>query len=78
MVLCLDGRGEVEYCLDLDHNLGNIRTMPLKEIMEQPRFKQLRQDAELCSSCSSPTMVDLSQVWENPKLLFEPGGLAIG
>ena len=78
MCMSLDGRGNVEYCLDLDHNLANLRETPLKEIMELPRFKQLRQDAELCSSCSSPTMIDMSQVWENPKLLFEQGGIALG
>ena len=26
---------------------------------------------------SSPTMVDLSCVWENPQLVFEQGGIAI-
>jgi len=78
MCMGVDGRGYVEYCLDLDHNLASIREMPLKEIMELPRFKQLRKDAEMCSSCSSPTMIDMSQVWENPKLLFEQGGIALG
>jgi len=78
MCMGLDPRGNIEYCLDLDHNIANIREMPLKEIMELPRFKQLRRDAELCYSCSSPTMIDGSLVWENPKLLFEPGGIAVG
>lgn len=73
----VDARGEIEYCLDLEHNVANLRDLPLAQIMELPRFKQLRRDAELCSSCSSPTMVDISHVWENPKLLFEPGGIAL-
>ena len=77
LAMCVDGRGNVEYCLDLDHPIANIRDMPLKQIMELPRFKELRSAAEHCSSCSSPTMVDLSGVWENPKLVFEPGGIAI-
>jgi hypothetical protein len=43
-----------------------------------PRFKQLRIDAEGCCSCNSPTMVDLSFVWEDPQRIFEPGGIALG
>jgi MoaA/NifB/PqqE/SkfB family radical SAM enzyme len=79
LALCMvDGRGNVEDCLDLDRPIANIRDMPLKEIMELPRFKQLRQDAESCCSCNSPTMVDLSHFWENPQLVFEQGGIAIG
>jgi MoaA/NifB/PqqE/SkfB family radical SAM enzyme len=79
LALCMvDGRGNVEDCLDLDRPIVNIRDMPLKEIMELPRFKQLRQDAESCCSCNSPTMVDLSHFWENPQLVFEQGGIAIG
>ena len=46
--------------------------------MEMPRFKQLRADAEACSSCNSPTMVDLSAFWENPALAMAPGGIALG
>jgi MoaA/NifB/PqqE/SkfB family radical SAM enzyme len=79
LAMCMvDGQGNVEDCLNLDRPIANIRDMPLKEIMELPRFKQLRVDAESCCSCSSPTMVDLSQFWENPKLVFEEGGIAIG
>ena len=72
------GWGNAEYCLDLNEPLGNIRRTPLKEIMELDRFKQLRVDAEKCSSCNSPTMVDLSNLWENPQLIFERGGIAVG
>jgi MoaA/NifB/PqqE/SkfB family radical SAM enzyme len=77
LVMMVDGRGNVENCLNLDEPLANIRDLPLKEILELPRFKQLRVDAEGCSSCSSPTMVDLSCVWENPQLVFEKNGLAL-
>jgi len=78
MAMFVDGRGYVENCLDLDAPLANIRETPLAEIMELPTFKQLRQDAERCSSCSSPTMVDLSHVWQNPLLVFQQGGVALG
>jgi MoaA/NifB/PqqE/SkfB family radical SAM enzyme len=78
LAMSLDGRGYVEDCLNLDSPIANIREMPLKEIMELQRFRQLRRDAEKCSSCNSPTMVDLSQVWENPQLLFQGGGIAVG
>lgn len=79
LAMCMvDGRGNVEDCLNLDRPIANIRDMPLKEIMELPRFKQLRVDAESCCSCNSPTMVDLSQFWENPQLAFQKGGIAIG
>ena len=74
----VDGRGNAEYCLNLDRPIGNIRETPLKEIMAMARFKQLRADAEACSSCNSPTMVDLSKFWENPALALEPGGIALG
>jgi MoaA/NifB/PqqE/SkfB family radical SAM enzyme len=78
LVMSVDGRGNVEDCLDLDTPIGNICDTPLAEIVASARFKELRQDAEACSSCSSPTMVDLSQVWEDPSLLVRQGGLAFG
>ena len=79
LAICmLDGRGYVEDCLNLDSPIANIREMTLREIMELPRFKQLRVDAEACCSCNSPTMVDLSHLWENPQLVFEQGGIALG
>jgi hypothetical protein len=77
-VYCIDGRGYVEDCLNLDRPIANIRDMPLKEILELPRFKQVRLDAENCCSCNSPTMVDLSNLWENPQLIFERGGISVG
>jgi MoaA/NifB/PqqE/SkfB family radical SAM enzyme len=77
LTMFVDGRGYVEDCLNLDRPIANIRETPLKEIMEMPRFRQLRRDAEECSSCNSPTMVDLSHVWENPQLLFEGGGITV-
>ena len=77
LVMFVDGRGYVENCLNLDRPIANIRETPLKQIMELQSFKQLRCDAEQCSSCYSPTMVDLSHVWENPRLVLESGGTAI-
>ena len=78
LVMFVDGWGNAEHCLDLSKPLGNIRTTPLREIMSTPRFKELRVNAERCSSCNSPTMVDLSHVWENPQLVFERGGISLG
>ncbi len=78
LVMFVDGWGNAEYCLNLNKPIANIRKMPLREIMELPRFKQLRVDAERCSSCNSPTMVDLSHIWENPMLAFEQGGIQLG
>jgi MoaA/NifB/PqqE/SkfB family radical SAM enzyme len=78
LCMSVDGLGNVENCLNLDKPIANIREMPLKEIMALPQFKQLRKDAEDCCSCNSPTMVDLSNVWENPNLIFEQGGISIG
>ncbi|GAB4336673.1 MAG: hypothetical protein Kow0099_09730 [Candidatus Abyssubacteria bacterium] len=79
LAMCMiDSRGYVEDCLNLDRPIANIQEMPLKEIMELPRFKQLRIDAERCCSCNSPTMVDLSFVWEEPQRVFEPGGIRLG
>ncbi len=75
--MLVDGRGYIEDCLNLDNPIANIREIPLKDIMELPRFKQLRTDAEKCCSCNSPTMIDLSLVWENPNLLFEKGGISV-
>jgi len=75
---CLDARGNIEDCLNLNRPIANILETPLKKIVERPRFKQLRVDCEDCCSCNSPTMVDLSQVWENPQLLFEKGGIELG
>jgi MoaA/NifB/PqqE/SkfB family radical SAM enzyme len=78
LVMFVDGWGNVEYCLNLDRPIANIRETPLREIMEMERFKQLRAEAEGCCSCNSPTMVDLSKLWENPALAFEEGGIAVG
>jgi MoaA/NifB/PqqE/SkfB family radical SAM enzyme len=78
LAMSVDGRGYVEDCLNLDRPIANIRETPLREIMKLHRFRQLRQDAEECSSCNSPTMVDLSHVWQDPQLVFERGGISIG
>jgi len=77
LVMMVDGRGYVEDCLNLDRPIASIRRTRLKEILALPRFKQLRAEAERCSSCSSPTMVDMSAVWENPGLMLEPGGVSL-
>ncbi len=77
LVMTVDGRGNIEDCLDLNQPIANLRDTPLRSIMNLPRFKALRKDAERCSSCSSPTMVDLSQVWERPWLLVRPDGLSL-
>lgn len=78
LVMFVDGWGNAEYCLNLDRPIANIRNASVAEIMEMPRFKQLRTAAEACSSCNSPTMVDLSAFWENPALALAPGGIALG
>lgn len=78
LAMCVDGRGYVEDCLNLNKPIANIQEMRLKDIMELPRFKQLRVDAENCFSCNSPTMIDLSNVWEDPELIFGPGGISVG
>ena len=78
LAMCVDGRGYFEDCLNLDRPIAKVGDMPLKEVMELPRFKQLRKDAEGCSTCSSPTMVDMSRAWENPQILFAQGGISVG
>lgn len=78
VLYCINGSGDVEDCLNVDVPLGNIADMSLKEILAQPRFSQIRIDAEACCSCNSPTMVDISHVWENPQLIFERGGISVG
>ena len=78
LTMWVDGRGYLENCLNLDEPIANLQDRPLKEIMELPQFKQLRVDAEDCCSCNSPTMIDCSYIWENPALIFERGGIAVG
>jgi len=78
LAMCIDGRGYFVDCLNLDRPIAKVGDMPLKQIMELPRFKQLRVDAERCSTCSSPTMVDMSRAWEDPQLLFAQGGISVG
>jgi len=75
MCMSVDGRGNVEDCLDLDRPIANIRDLPLAKIMELPRFKQLRRDAERCCTCSSPTMIDISHLWESPTIALKEGGI---
>lgn len=77
LVMSVDGQGNVEDCLNLDRPIGNIRESSLAEIMARPRFKELRVDAERCSSCSSPTMVDLSRLWENPGMALLGSGIHV-
>jgi len=77
LAMLVDGRGYIEDCLNLDKPVANITEMPLKEIMELPRFEQIRLDAEKCSSCNSPNMVDLSRVWEDPNILLRAGGISL-
>jgi len=78
LAMCVDGRGYVEDCLDLNNPIANIREMRLQDIFDLDRFKDLRRRAEDCCTCNSPIMVDLSNVWENPQLLFEDGGIQVG
>ncbi len=78
VIMQVDGSGNVEDCLNLERPLGNFTQTPFKEIMESPRLKQMQAEAENCCSCNSPTMVDLSNIWENPRLLIERGGLSAG
>jgi MoaA/NifB/PqqE/SkfB family radical SAM enzyme len=78
LAVCVDGRGYVEDCLDMKHPIGNVREMKLKDIMKLPQYKSLSARAEECCTCNSPTMIDLSNVWENPQILFEDGGIQIG
>lgn len=77
LLLFVDGRGDVEHCLDLSRPLGNIRRQSLRAILDGPRFRPFVREAEGCSSCNSPTMVDLSHLWEDPTLLFAPDGIAL-
>ena len=77
VTMWVDARGYVEDCLNLDKPIANVMEMPLKEIMELPRFKQLRIDAEKCSSCNSPTMVDMSIVWEDPDMVLRKGSVSL-
>lgn len=78
LVMCVDGRGNVEDCLNLNQPIANIKDMKLNEIMNLQRFKELRTAAEKCSSCNSPTMVDISQVWQKPQLVFQRKGIQVG
>lgn len=78
VLMYVDGQGSIEDCLDLSNPIANYRDTPLAEIMALPRFRQLRTDAEHCCSCSSPTMVDLSNAWERPRLVFARGGISLG
>ena len=78
VLYCISGRGDVEDCLNVGRPLANIRETPLRKILELPRFQQIGVDAESCYSCNSPTMVDLSYIWEDPGRAFEPGGIAVG
>ena len=77
VLMYVDGLGNLEHCLDLDNPIANLRKMPLAEILELPRFKQLRLDAEKCSSCNSPTMIDISHTWDHPRIAFSRDGIAL-
>lgn len=77
VVMFVDGRGNLEDCLDLNHPIANIRETSLREAMQLPRFRDLRARAEACSSCNSPTMVELSSLWENPQRAIASGDLGL-
>jgi MoaA/NifB/PqqE/SkfB family radical SAM enzyme len=78
LVMFVDGRGNLEHCLDLTRPLGNLRDAPLADLMASARFRRLRVEAEGCSTCNSPTMVDLSHFWEEPQSIFRQEGIALG
>jgi MoaA/NifB/PqqE/SkfB family radical SAM enzyme len=78
LCMSVDGRGNVEDCLNLHRPLGNVRDSSLADIMAGDRFRELRKACESCCSCNSPTMVDMSHVWEHPNLILAPGGISLG
>jgi len=41
-------------------------------------MKKFLEDAEKCSSCNSPTMIDTSYIWEDLSLLTKSGGISLG
>ncbi|PJB43023.1 MAG: hypothetical protein CO108_10690 [Deltaproteobacteria bacterium CG_4_9_14_3_um_filter_63_12] len=78
LAMMIDGRGNVEDCLQLNTPIANIRNTSVKDILQLQRFRELRKAAESCSTCSSPTMVDMSHVWENPRLMLQRDGVVLG
>ena len=56
--------GEVVNCLDRASNLGNVREQSLAEILENPRYKELKSKAIDCNHCNNPNVVESSFIWE--------------
>ncbi|MFC1474764.1 radical SAM protein [bacterium] len=66
MFLRVMANGDVEDCLRVGDPIANLRTTPLAEILESDRLKKLQEEAEKCSICSSPTIIDYSRYWNKP------------
>ncbi len=77
VVMFVDGRGNLENCLNLNHPLAKLRDTSLCEAMQLPQFSELRTRAEACSSCNSPTMVELSSLWEDPQRAIASGDIGL-
>jgi MoaA/NifB/PqqE/SkfB family radical SAM enzyme len=70
--------GDIENCLELDRPIANLRDISVIDALELPRMKKFLEDAEKCSSCNSPTMIDTSYIWEDLSLLTKSGGISLG
>jgi len=71
--------GDAEDCLRVGNPMGNVRTGPLRDLLESDRMERLKKEAEKCWLCSSPTMIDYSRYWDRPsELLFADSPLTGG
>jgi polyhydroxyalkanoate synthesis regulator phasin len=61
----------------LDVKLLEQRLLDMFTSVADQTSIQLREWAEKCCTCNSPTMVDLSNIWEDPSILFESQGISL-
>ena len=70
--------GDIENCLQIDKPIANLRQTSVSEVLQLPQFVKFIKESEKCYSCNSPTMIDTSYLWDDPRLLTKSGGISFG
>jgi MoaA/NifB/PqqE/SkfB family radical SAM enzyme len=70
--------GDIENCLQIDKPIANLQQTSVSEVLQLPQFIKFIKESEKCYSCNSPTMIDTSYLWDDPRLLTKSGGISFG
>ena len=68
-ILTVEADGAVRDCLRRDAPLANVADLrvhgrPLTDVFELPRFGAMVEDAQRCTACNNPDVVETSWLWD--------------